>query len=307
MAKKITNSRITKTSFKKGTVKTSNQKVKSSRVLVKTYPSNSQMWQAQRRHGRRFIVVGNWKMHLGDQHGLKLVEQIVNKYQTLKPAPLIILCPPFTVLKEVNKLLSKVDINLGAQDVAGQSEGAHTGEISAAMLAAAGCKYVIIGHSERRQQLSETDTLIKQKLAQAVQHGLTPILCVGETWEQRQEDRAEATVIYQLQQALSDLIIPPKSNLLIAYEPVWAIGSGNPVSQNEAAHMAQLINHLVVDGQHFNFTCAQPADQIKVLYGGSVEVNNIKQFDMPGIIDGVLVGGASLMAEKFMALSKLVS
>lgn len=295
-------------SNKKGSFKfKSKQAGKVNQLQLKIYASTSQMWHEQRRGQRRFTVVANWKMHLGDQHGLRLAGQIITKYQKIKPLPQLILCPPFTILKEIKRMLGKTDIKLGAQDVSGQSEGAHTGEVSASMLVAAGCEYVIVGHSERRVQLGESNDMVAQKLSQVLKHGLTPILCVGETWEQRQEDRSEVTVISQLQHVLNGLILPIHKSLLIVYEPVWAIGSGNPVSRDEAAHMAQLIRHLIVDGKHFNFTCTQPEEQIKILYGGSVNAKNVQQFDMPGIIDGVLVGGVSLEAEQFIALSKVVS
>lgn len=249
-----------------------------------------------------YTVAANWKMHLGDQQGLRLAVQVSIDYKKLAMPPHLVLCPPFTVLSQVFSLVKDSAIKVGAQDVSWATEGANTGEVSAQMLVAAGSSYVIIGHSERRQHLGETDQTVQRKLFRAVEAGLTPILCVGETWEERSDFKSEIVVMKQLQTALDGLTLPVGRQLYIAYEPVWAIGSGNPVMPDEAAHMSQFIHHLVVDGESFNFRCRQPDQQIKVLYGGSVEADNVQTFYMPGVIDGVLVGGASLEEQKFMSL-----
>ena len=254
-----------------------------------------------------FTVVANWKENLGDSAASKVASQIVSSYSKINGAPNLVLCPPFTVLREVAEALQGTGVALGSQDVSCAADGAHTGEVSATMVRAAGCSYAIIGHSERRHELGETDELVNRKILLAVAAGLTPILCVGETWEERQEFKSELVVMRQLQAALSGLVLPERRRLLVAYEPRWAIGSGNPVEPDEAAHIAHLIRHIAVDGEHYGFSCDNPDQQIGVLYGGSVTAENITDFIIPGIIHGALVGGASLTITSFMTLVRVVA
>jgi triosephosphate isomerase len=254
-----------------------------------------------------FTVVANWKENLGDSAAPKVASQIASSYSKIAGAPNLVLCPPFTVLREVAEVLQGTAVSLGSQDVSCAADGAHTGEVSATMVRAASCSYAIIGHSERRHELGETNELVNRKILLAVAAGLTPILCVGETWEERGEFKSELVVMRQLQTALSGLELPKGRQMLVAYEPRWAIGSGNPVEPNEAAHIAHLIRHVAVDGDHYGFSCANPDQQVGVLYGGSVTVENITDFIIPGIIQGALVGGASLATTSFMALVRTVA
>jgi triosephosphate isomerase len=257
--------------------------------------------------GRNFTVVGNWKMNLGDRAAAKVASQISSSCAKIGAGPKIVVCPPFTALTEVAAALAGTAIALGCQDVSWAEDGAHTGEVSATMARAAGCSFAIVGHSERRHDLGETDELVNDKVARAVAAGLTPILCVGETWEERSDSKSEAVVMRQLQSALSGLTLHASQKLLVAYEPRWAIGSGNPVEPSEAAHIAHLIRHVAVDGEHFGFACANPDQQIGVLYGGSVTAENVASFAIPGVIHGVLVGGASLNPANFSALVRQVA
>ncbi len=190
----------------------------------------------------------------------------------------IILCPPFTLLAEAGTKFA-----LGGQDCHAQAQGAHTGDISAAMLKDAGCTYVIVGHSERRQNHGETDASVHAKAGAALTAGLTPIVCVGETLEQRKSGRAEAVVAQQIRESA------PQGEFILAYEPIWAIGTGETASEADIAAMHRHIKTLL------------PANT-PVLYGGSVKASNAKEIlYIPGV-DGVLVGGASLKAEEFCAI-----
>lgn len=248
------------------------------------------------------MVVANWKMHLGDQAGVRAAAQAAAAYVKLGSSAELVICPPFTVLREVRAAVASAAIGVGSQDVSGCPEGAHTGEVSADMVAAAGCGYAIVGHSERREHLGETDQLVNAKLRRALAAGLTPILCVGETWDERSDGQPELVIMRQLQSALAGISLGADRSLLVAYEPRWAIGTGQPVEPDEARHMAHLISHLAVDGDHFGFACVHPQRQIKVLYGGSVTPQNVAAFYLPGVLDGVLVGGASLAPASLMAL-----
>lgn len=254
------------------------------------------------------LVVANWKMNLGDQRGVKLAREVREGYAAISAggAPRLVLCPPFTALPAVAEVVRGSAIQLGAQDVSWLTEGAHTGEVSAEMLSAIGCTWTIIGHSERRQTLGESDETVGRKVRRAVEAGLTPILCVGETWDERDEQRSEVVVMRQLESALAGVTLPARRRLVVAYEPVWAIGSGHAVSPAEAGHIASLIRHLAVDGSHYGFSCPYPDEQVEVLYGGSVDVRNVKLFCQPGVIDGVLVGGASLSVRSFTELLRAI-
>ncbi len=252
-------------------------------------------------------IVANWKMHLGDQAGVRAAAQVAAAYHRISNSPPLVLCPPFTVLREVRAAVAGVGIAIGSQDVSAAAEGAHTGDVSAAMVAAAGCSYAIVGHSERREHLGETDALVSAKINRALDAGLTPILCVGETWDERTEGQPELVIMRQLQSALAGVTLDADQRLLVAYEPRWAIGTGQPVGLDEARHMAHLINHLVVDGEHFGFSCVFPQLQVRVLYGGSVTPQNVTDYFVPGVIDGMLVGGASLAPASLLALVRAVA
>jgi triosephosphate isomerase len=238
-------------------------------------------------------IVGNWKMNGNMPMASALVHEISSVAAALRSEHEIIVCPPFTLLSEVAKALAGGFIQLGAQDCSAHSEGAFTGEISASMLVEQGCRYVIVGHSERRAYHGETSVLVKSKAEAALAAGLIPIICVGETRDEREAGRAEAVVSEQLRESLplihdSRLTI---HDFLLAYEPVWAIGSGKIPSISD------------IEAMHAHILRLYP--KANVLYGGSVKAANAAEImALPGV-SGVLVGGASLKAEEFLGIIKM--
>ncbi len=209
------------------------------------------------------------------------------------------ICPPFTSLDRVGKALQESRVRLGGQNVFAEEKGAYTGEISPFMLKDAGCQYVIIGHSERRQILDETDEVINRKLHKALEAGLIPILCVGETLAERENNQAEKVVQEQLTISLSNIKIKTQQ-LVIAYEPVWAIGTGITASADDAQVMCSFIRGLIE--KLFDY---ETAITIPILYGGSVNDTNLKEFLQAQDVDGALVGGASLEAKSFAQLVRI--
>lgn len=209
----------------------------------------------------------------------------------------IVLCPPFTCLSAMSRSIKGSRVWLGAQDVFWADQGAYTGEISPAMLMDLECKYVIIGHSERRQVIGETDAIINRKLSAACEAGLVPIFCVGETLQERQQNLARHVVQQQLEQGL--LNVSPQE-LVVAYEPVWAIGTGINASSSDAREMAGFIREQLAIIKDRKW-----AEAVPILYGGSVKPENIAQFMAEPDIDGALVGGASLDAADFARIVRL--
>lgn len=211
----------------------------------------------------------------------------------------MVICPPFTGLITLGQKISGSNIKLGAQNVFWEEKGAFTGEISPGMLTAAGCRYVIIGHSERRQLLGETDLMINRKLTAALAAGLTPILCVGETLQERKTNQAREIVKLQLEAAFKDIPLN-HGGLVVAYEPIWAIGTGVNASNDDAQEMIGFIRDYL--GKIYD---SSRADSIPILYGGSVKPDNIAGFMAKEDIDGALVGGASLEAETLAQIVRL--
>lgn len=245
------------------------------------------------------LIVGNWKMNKFLDEARSFVREVGPMLQDVTWAE-VLLCPPFTLLYEMQGLLSGSDIKLGGQDLFWTDNGAYTGEISAAMLRDAGCAYVIIGHSERRQIIGETDPVINQKILHAFFRGLTPILCIGETLEQRRAGEAERIVGEQLQAALQGQAPEGLEKLVIAYEPVWAIGTGANASGQDAQQMCSFIRRRME--QDWGSKVAQG---VRILYGGSVKADNIEEFMQQEDIDGALVGGASLDPVVFAGIVRL--
>lgn len=208
----------------------------------------------------------------------------------------VVLIPPFTSLCAVSKELEGTDIQLGAQNVSWEDSGEYTGEISAPMLRDIGCDWVLVGHSERRHVMSETNATIEKKLEACFRAGLKAVLCVGETNEERLNGQTKKIVETQLRSALEGLTILDPQHLVIAYEPVWAIGTGNIPSSDAIEQIHSFIRHILSD-----IALADPQD-IRILYGGSVNVGNIKQLLLPAEVNGVLVGGASLNADSFIEI-----
>jgi len=237
------------------------------------------------------VIAGNWKMHKNRGEALAYLQEF---------APLvagsdqeIVLCAPFTALAVLSEPLATTGIALGAQNVHWEAAGAYTGEISPPMLTDLGVRYVIIGHSERRQYFGETDERVNLRLKAAQSHGLTPILCVGETEEQRHQGLTEAHILAQLAQGLVGVKVP---QLIIAYEPIWAIGSGNTCPPEEANRVIGVIRKEITLLQQ---AISQATDNVRILYGGSVKPDNIDDLMAMPEVDGVLVGTASLEPQAF--------
>ncbi len=244
---------------------------------------------------RQPLIAGNWKMNKTASEGKALAQAIREGLRT--DAVEVVLCPPFTAIPAVHAALHGSAIHVGAQNMHWEDAGAFTGEISPVMLKE-WCHYVIIGHSERRQYFHEDDEMIRRKVAAAIRHGLIPILCVGETLAQREAGETGAVVAAQTRRALEGLTPEQVAGLVIAYEPVWAIGTGRAATGADAEEVIQ----RWVRGTLAELFGAETAQQVRVLYGGSVTPENIVEFVCRPSIDGALVGGASLKAESFLGI-----
>lgn len=244
---------------------------------------------------RRPFIAGNWKMHGSRAENAELIEGLLLGLPA-QPAADIAVCPPFVYLWEVSRLLKASSIALGAQSVCAETAGAFTGEASAAMLKDVGCAYVIVGHSERRSIYKEDDALVARKYLAAQSHGLTPILCVGETLEERERGQTTKVVSRQLGAVLDLARVQSLKKAVVAYEPVWAIGTG----KNATPEQAQEVHaHIRSDVAALD---AKIAAELRVLYGGSVKAGNAREiFAMPDV-DGGLIGGASLKADEFLKI-----
>jgi triosephosphate isomerase len=242
---------------------------------------------------RRKLIVGNWKMHGSHAANAELLAGIVGGRPYLAD---VAVCVPFPYLSEAAVALAATDIRWGAQDCSAHEQGAYTGEVSAAMLHEFGCRYAIVGHSERRQYHAESDQLVADKAKAALARGVTPIVCVGETLAQREAGETEAVVKRQLS-AVIHTLAHCAGEMVVAYEPVWAIGTGRTATPEQA----QAVHHLLRAQLH----AATPrADTMTILYGGSVKPDNAAQLFGQSDIDGALVGGASLKAADFVAICR---
>ena len=248
---------------------------------------------------RKKIIAGNWKMY-------KLLADAVDTALALKPFVAnanhceVVIAPVFTALKTVADRLEGSNVRVAAQDCSTEADfGAHTGEVTAAMLKDVGCSYVIIGHSERRQFYGETDDSVNLKTRSAIASGLTAIVCVGEMLSDREANNAESVVKTQLEGSLAGLTVADMERIIIAYEPVWAIGTGKTATPEQAQEMHGHIRKVVAETHG-----AEVAESMRVLYGGSVKPDNISLLMSQEDVDGALVGGASLEAESF---SKIVN
>jgi len=252
---------------------------------------------------RKKIIVANWKMNLSLTESEKLVKLIFKGLISFKKKLNkieIVFCPHFTALSLIKNLISrtKIKIGLGAQNVSWEKKGAFTGEISSLMLKELNCQYVICGHSERREYLKETSEMIHKKVVAALDEGLIPILCVGEKFEERQNGAKDYVIIQQVSQALGGVNLDKNQQLIIAYEPVWVIGSGQAVRPQEAEYTHQIIYQRLIDF----FSPELVQKNIRIIYGGSVDSSNIKGFLDQKTVDGVLVGGASLKVDEFVKI-----
>lgn len=242
---------------------------------------------------RKHVVAGNWKMFKTREEAQATVREVVGLVGNIQNVDIVV-CPPFTALGAVEEILTGSVVQLGAQNVHWQDEGAFTGEVSVSMLADYGCSHVIIGHSERRHYFQESDEVIQDKLEKVFSTELTPILCIGESLEAREADRVQEVIPSQLERALRELTDPQTSRIIIAYEPVWAIGTGRTATPELAEKVHFLIRSWLSDHSSVGV-----ADQVRILYGGSVTPENAGQLIEQENIDGFLVGGASLDAQSF--------
>ncbi len=242
---------------------------------------------------RKHVVAGNWKMFKNRDEAQATVREVVGLVGNIQNVDIVV-CPPFTALGVVEEILTGSVVQLGAQNVHWQDEGAFTGEVSVSMLADYGCSHVIIGHSERRHYFQESDEVIQGKLEKVFSTELTPILCIGESLEAREADRVQEVIPSQLERALRELTDPQTSRIIIAYEPVWAIGTGRTATPELAEKVHFLIRSWLSDHSSVGV-----ADQVRILYGGSVTPENAGQLIEQENIDGFLVGGASLDAQSF--------
>jgi triosephosphate isomerase len=246
---------------------------------------------------RPTVIAGNWKMYKDLPETAELLRALLRAVPAVPQGTQVVVCPPFTSLALAGELLRGSPIALGAQNMAEQDEGAFTGEISWKMLTAAGCSHVILGHSERRQYSGETDAGVNRKARTALAHGLTPIICVGETLDEREGGTTAEVVERQVRGTLAGFSASDAARVILAYEPVWAIGTGRTATPAQAqevhAHIRGLLGSLVGGGV---------AGGVPIQYGGSVKPENARELLAMPDIDGALVGGACLKAESFAAI-----
>jgi len=246
---------------------------------------------------RRRIVAGNWKMNMDHEEGGELAASVAKGLEGRRPGCEVVLIPPFTTLPAVAGAVRGSDILTGAQDLWYESGGAFTGEVSGVMLSRLGCTYVLVGHSERRHVIGEGPGLLAKKLRAALEAGLMPIFCVGERLEEREEGRASDVVVRQLGEVLQGLGAAGIDRTVIAYEPVWAIGTGKTATPDDAEAM-----HGVIRKELASLFNEESAMRTSILYGGSVKPGNAASLLEMENIDGALVGGASLEAESFLGI-----
>ena len=243
---------------------------------------------------RRLIIAGNWKMNKTVAEALDLVKDLKRELANVKEVDIVV-CPPFTALGEVSKAMLDSNIRLGAQNMSEHNFGAYTGEIAADMLVELGCRYVILGHSERRTYFHETDDAVNRKARAALAAGLHPIVCVGETLGEREAGHTEAVVTAQVRGSLAQLGPDEWLRTIIAYEPVWAIGTGRTATSAQAQEVHALIRRLLLD-----MAGGRVAADVRIQYGGSVKPANARELMGQPDIDGGLIGGASLEAQSFL-------
>lgn len=247
---------------------------------------------------RKPIIAGNWKMHKNIGEAVALVRELAELTADVKEVDMVV-CPPFTALYPVSEELKNTGIGLGAQNMYWEKQGAFTGEVSPVMLKDAGCQYVIIGHSERRQYFVETDETVNKKVKTALSYNLIPIMCVGETLEQRETGTTEAIIGQQVKGGLAGLTSAEVAGMVIAYEPIWAIGTGRTASADDANTVCGFVRKTVAE-----LFDIQTAASVRIQYGGSVKPSNIAELMAKSDIDGALVGGAALDAAGFSQIIK---
>jgi len=248
---------------------------------------------------RKTVIAGNWKMNNDLKESQKLIIELKNLLQNEKLNCDVIICPPYTSLSEASKLVSGSSIKLGAQNMHFEDSGAFTGEVSASMLKSVGCEYVILGHSERRHIFGESDEVINKKIKKALSAGLKPIFCVGELLKERENGTTNDVVKRQVLKGLEGVSADDMKNIMVAYEPVWAIGTGKTASPAQAQEVHEFIRDLI----EIDYSL-EVANDLVIQYGGSVKPDNAKELISQKDIDGALVGGACLKADSFLGIIK---
>ncbi|MCK4752381.1 MAG: triose-phosphate isomerase [Planctomycetes bacterium] len=247
---------------------------------------------------RKPFVAGNWKMNTDSHSAVDLAKALVSGAADVAGISVdVAVCPPFVYLQAVTSAISTANIAVGAQDIYFEQKGAFTGEISTSMLKDVGCAYALCGHSERRHVLGETDELINKKVTAAISGGILPILCVGELLEEREAKKTSEVVTRQIKEGLAGLSAEKLSAVTLAYEPVWAIGTGLTATPDQAQEVHALIRKLI--GELYD---SKSAEEIRILYGGSAKPDNAAELMGQEDVDGLLVGGASLKADDFVAI-----
>jgi len=247
---------------------------------------------------RRPLIAGNWKMFKTGPEAVETADRLANLLSTPIDVDVMI-APPFTALSTVSDILKKTRISLGAQNIFWEEEGAYTGEVSASMLVSAGCRYVIVGHSERRQYFGETDDTVNKKIMAAVKNNLIPVMCIGESETERESQETFSVLDRQVQEGLKGFSADEMETLVVAYEPVWAIGTGKTATADQAQEVHQFLR-MILEKKFGN----KLAKSIRILYGGSVKPDNITELMTMPDIDGALIGGASLDPETFSKIAK---
>lgn len=247
---------------------------------------------------RKKIIAGNWKMNKTAGEGESLATAIKRELSAETKVD-VVLCPPFTAISAISQAVSGSQIAIGAQNMHWEADGAYTGEISAAMLRDLYCRYVILGHSERRQYFGETDAAVNKKTHAALAAGLKPIVCVGETLEERESDQIESVITTQINEGLAGITAAQFKNVIIAYEPVWAIGTGKTATPEQAQDVHAMIRGLLV-----KLSDKATAESVRIQYGGSMKPGNAAELLSKPDIDGGLIGGAALDAQSFIDIVK---
>lgn len=243
---------------------------------------------------RKLLIAGNWKMNVGAPESQYLLQGIMERRNTAPKNADVLVCPPSVSLAVADKVLEDSYIKLGAQNVSSEDNGAYTGEISTQMLKEVRCTYVIVGHSERREYFDETDAVVNKKVKKALSDGLKPIVCVGETLEQRQNDEHKTVVKRQVDSALEGVEAEVVQQVVFAYEPIWAIGTGETATPEQAEEMHAMIRENIATSYD-----KETAEGSQILYGGSMKPSNARDLLEKSNIDGGLIGGASLRARSF--------
>ena len=249
-------------------------------------------------------IIANWKMQLGNSEAEKLASSMARatKKYTKKRSVEVVLCPTFTALAGVGRKIKSSGIKLGAQNVFYHEKGQYTGEVSVRNLKEIGVEYVIVGHSERRKYLAEDDEDLNKKIRILLENKITPVVCIGESLDDRNHGKAEVAIMAQLNKAMEDVELKDGQKMIIAYEPVWAISPAPPASPEDAEDATEMIRHYLKEF----FSAKTIEEQIVTVYGGSVDDKNIASFMKDGLIDGGLVGGASLDKDKMVGMVEAV-